>query len=148
MITAQITVKPLGTKKVGTTDYRFYTPAGELLHGTGEWLITRHAGSSIFMRPAKGRLVTTVRIEIPEAHEIEQAAAELHDRGEPFEGTILGWPCQYRPRRTGRDLSTGQERVECAEFSLGISTVWLTVYRWLGQTIYRWTDDSAVTVGS
>ena len=29
-------------------------------------------------------------------------------------------------------LSTGQERTECAEFCLGISSVWLVVYRWLG----------------
>ena len=158
MITAQVTVKPLGIHKcglvskgplagmgaVGIEHHRFYRPAGELLNEkTDEWLITRHVGSCVYMRPANGRIVTQVQVEIPEPSEVEKVAQEIHDRGEPFEGTVLGWPCSYRPRRIGR-LSTGQQRAEVAELCLGIPTVWLTVYRWLGRNVYIWTDDSAV----
>ena len=158
MITAQVTVKPLGIHKtgyvskgprtggVGIEHHRFFAPAGELLHEkTGEWLITRHAGSCVYMQPANGKVVTEVKVEIPSPPEVEKVAKEIHARGEPFEGSLLGWPCRYTPRRIGR-VSTGQERTKCAEFALGISTVWLTVYRWLGKTVYVWSDDSAVSL--
>ena len=165
MITAQVEVRPLAKKtvttagmarkhvplpgKVGTTHYRFFEPAAELLLAAtvGEWIATRRTGSYVWMRPLNGHLVNTVGVEIPEPNEIERAAAELHRIGEPFVGTLFDWPCRYRPRRAGKLPIVRKDRVEMAQFELGIEGVWTCVCTWVtARAKYPclWQDDSGL----
>ena len=134
---------------VGTTHYRFFGPAAELLleHARYEWIATRRTGSYVWMRPLNGHLVNTVRVEIPEPDEVERAACEMHRVGEPFVGTLFDWPCRYRPRRAGKLPIVRKDRVEMAQFELGIEGVWTCVCTWVtARAKYPclWQDDSGL----
>ena len=156
MIKADLQVRHLSKKQgvtAGTVHFRFYEPAAELLlrFAANEWRATRRSGSYVWLTPLNVHLVDTVRVEIPEPHEIERAAAELHGIGEPFVGTLFNWPCRYRPRQSGRLPVVSMDRVEPARFELGVEGVWFVICTWMSERAKHcclWVDDAQVVTNN
>ena len=145
----ELTADRLGTRTVmGLTYDRFLTPVAERLEETGHWRILRRNGSYCLCLPDNGS-VPKLKAKIPEPDELLKLAGEIHERGEPWQGTAFGWPARFTPSRMGRIISapSWQRKDDSfgpcrpARLEVGITGLWRAVVEWSDRTPEVWVED-------
>ncbi len=114
----ELTTDRIGTRTVRGVVYdRFLSPVAERLEETGHWRILRRNGSYCLCLPDNGS-VPKVKVKIPDPPELLALAEELHERGDPWEGTAFGWPArQLRLRVAGAPIVGHLVEVEHARLA-------------------------------
>lgn len=66
---------------------------------------------------------------LPALDEVRHFAADLHSRGQAWEGEAFGWPAEYSPERPEPPLDS---KLSCtpADFCIGESGVWFFSFAW------------------
>jgi len=70
-----------------------------------------------------------VPVVIPELDEVRRFAAELHSRGESWEGEAFGWPAEYCAERP-EPPPDSKLPFTPADFCIGESGVWFFSLMW------------------
>jgi hypothetical protein len=68
-------------------------------------------------------------IVIPELDEVRHFAAEIHSRGQAWNGEAFGWPAEYCPQRPEPPLDSKLSFTP-ADFCIGESGVWFFSLAW------------------
>ncbi len=146
--TRELVAPRLGTKKCGGVVYhRFSTPVAELLAEGGHWIISRRRGSTALCLPDNGSL-PRVTMQVPALAELLRFAAEVHQRREPYEGSMWGWPVRYTPGAFGH-VVTDEECPRLARptrFEIGVPGLWRAVAEWTNDEPVVWVEDTSANV--
>ena len=70
-----------------------------------------------------------VPVVIPDLNAVRIFAAELHDKGECWNGEAFGWSAEYTPEQSEPPLDSNMEFTP-ADFCIGESNIWFFSLMW------------------
>lgn len=70
-----------------------------------------------------------IPVSIPELSDVRALAADLHARGEAWQGEAFGWSAEYNPQRDEPPLDSRMTFTP-ADFCIGESGIWFFSLQW------------------
>ena len=148
-VCCELIAPSLGQQERGGTTYdRYLTAVAERIEDAGHGIVVRRNGSYALVRPDNGA-PPTIRVEIPDQAELLQVARDLHKRGEPYDGSMWGWPLRYTPSTEGEPVSAPEwvsdedeefGPIQAARLEIGIPGVWRAVLAWWDHEPVVWVE--------